>query len=160
MGAGSLRRARRLLKVGGAFNPEVGFLRRPDFTRSFVSGRFSPRPRNMPAIRKFTSEGSLEYFENGAGAVESRQQTGRFNIEFDNSDVLNVEANANYDLLVTPFAPATGVLVPVGGYQYNDAFISYSMGQQRRLSGTIGLQLGQSYDGHQSPAFSQGRFAI
>ena len=150
-----------VLKVGRAFNPEVGFLRRTDFTRSFVSGRFSPRPRNMRAIRKFTYEGSLEYFENGAGAVESRQQTGRFNIEFDNSDVLNVEANANYDLLVAPFSPATGVLVPVGGYQYNDALMSYSMGQQRRLSGTVGLQLGQYYNGTiRALSFSGGRFAI
>ena len=51
---------------------------------------------------------SMEYFENGAGAVESRQQTGRFNVEFDNSDIFNVEVNANYDLLVTPFSPSTG----------------------------------------------------
>ena len=150
-----------ILKVGRAFNPEVGFLRRTDFTRSFVSGRFSPRPRTMRAIRKFTYEGSLEYFENGAGAVESRQQTGRFNIEFDNSDVFNIEANANYDLLVAPFSPATDVTVPIGGYHYNDAFISYSMGQQRRLSGNIGVQLGQYYNGTiKAVSFSGGRFAI
>jgi hypothetical protein len=150
-----------LLKVGQAFNPEVGFLRRTDFTRSFASGRFSPRPANMRAVRKFTYEASMEYYENGAGAVESRQQTGRFNVEFDNSDFLNVEANANFDLLVTPFAPAAGVSIPAGGYHYNDAVISYSMGQQRHLSGTVGLQFGQYYNGTITAlSFSQGRYAI
>ena len=36
------------LKVGDNFNPEVGFLRRDDFKRSFAQLRFSPRPQNMP----------------------------------------------------------------------------------------------------------------
>jgi hypothetical protein len=150
-----------LVKVGKAFNPEVGFLRRTDFTRSFGSARFSPRPAAVRAIRKYTYEASLEYFENGAGAVESRQQNGRFNIEFDNSDFLNVEVNANYDLLVTPFSPAAGVTIPVGGYHYNDAAVSYSIGAQRRLSGTVGLQFGEYYNGTITAlSFSQGRYAI
>ena len=150
-----------ILKVGKAFNPEVGFLRRSDFTRSFVSGRFSPRPTNMRSIRKFTYMASLEYFENGAGQVESRQQGGRFIVELDNSDIFNVEANANYDLLATPFAPAPGVVIPVGGYHYNDVVMSYNMGSQRRLSGTIGAQLGQYYNGTIAAlSFSQGRYAI
>jgi hypothetical protein len=104
---------------------------------------------------------ALEYFENGAGAVESRQQTGRFNIEFDNSDVLNVEANANYDLLVTPFAPSREVTIPIGGYHYNDVVMSYNMGTQRPLSGTVGVQLGEYYNGTiKALTFSQGRYAI
>ena len=48
-----------------------------------------------------------------------------------------------------------------GGYHYNDVAITYSMGQQRRLSGKIGVQLGEYYDGtiksavvHRRAAFS------
>jgi hypothetical protein len=150
-----------VLKVGRAFNPEVGFLRRTDFTRSFASGRFSPRPQNMPAIRKFTFEGSLDYFENGAGAVESRQQTGRVGIELDNSDFINVEASANFDFLTTPFRPDPSAVIPIGAYRYNDVVMSYAMGQQRRLSGTIGVQIGEYYNGTiRSLTFSQGRYAI
>jgi hypothetical protein len=149
------------LKVGRAFNPEVGFLRRTDFERSFASARFSPRPRNSRLVRKYTSQASYEYYENGAGDVESRQATGRFNIEFNNSDVFNVEANANYDLLVTPFAPLPGHVIPIGGYHYNDVVMSYNMGQQRRLSGNIGAQIGEYYNGTiRSLSFSQGRYAI
>jgi len=149
-----------ILKVGKAFNPEVGFLRRTDFTRSFASGRFSPRPRTGP-VRKVTFDGSLEYFANGAGAVESRQQTGRVSIEFDNSDFFNVEANANYDLLLTPFTPPAGVAIPVGGYHYNDLSFSYNMGQQRPWSGNIGVQLGQYYNGTiRALTLSQARIAI
>ena len=150
-----------ILKVGKDFNPEVGFLRRTDFTRSFASGRFSPRPRNLRAVRKFTFEGSLEYFENGAGQVESRQQTAQFGTEFDNSDTLTVEGNANYDLLLTPFRPSAGVAIPAGGYHYNDLSVRYNMGQQRRLSGNLSLQLGEYYSGTiRTVSFSQGRLSI
>lgn len=149
------------LKVGRAFNPEVGFLRRTDFTRSFLSARFSPRPRNSTLVRKYTSQLSYEYYENGSGAVESRQATGRFNIEFNNSDTFNVEANANYDLLLTPFSPAPGRPIPVGGYHYNDVSLRYSMGTQRRFSGNVGLQAGEYYNGTiRSLTLSQGRYAI
>jgi hypothetical protein len=150
-----------LLKVGAAYNPEVGFLRRTDFTRSFASARFSPRPRNMRAVRKFTYEANFEYYENGAGAVESRQTQGRFNVELDNSDLFNVEVNANYDLLVRPFTPAPGRTIPIGGYHYNDVLMSYTIGAQRRLSGNVGVQLGEYYNGTiKALTFSQGRFAI
>ncbi len=150
-----------ILKVGRAFNPEVGFLRRTDFTRSFASGRFSPRPRNLRAVRKFSFDGSIEYFENGAGQVESRQQTGQFSAEFDNSDQLSAEANVNYDLLVVPFRPVPGTVIPAGGYHYNDARVSYSMGQQRRLSGNVSFQFGGYYSGTiRTLSFSNGRVSI
>jgi hypothetical protein len=150
-----------VLKVGKAFNPEVGFLRRSDFTRSFASARFSPRPKSSRYVRKYTSTASYEYFENGAGDVESRQATGRFNVELNNSDIFNVEANASYDLLLTPFAPSPGHVIPVGDYHYNDVAMSYSMGQQRRLSGNIAVQLGEYYSGTiRSISVSSARYAI
>jgi hypothetical protein len=149
------------LKVGKAFNPEVGFLRRTDFTRSYGAARFSPRPKASRLVRKYTTQAGFEYYENGAGDVESRQATGRFNVEFNNSDVFNLEANANYDLLVVPFSPAPGHPIPIGGYHYNDVLLSYAMGQQRRFSGTIGAQLGEYYDGTiQAITLSGARYAI
>jgi hypothetical protein len=136
------------LKVGKNFNPEIGFLRRSDFTRSFALLRFSPRPGNMPAVRKFNYEGSLEYFENGAGQVESRQQTGRFGIEFENSDRFSFEVNDNYELLVAPFEVQRGVFIQPGSYDFADIITSYNFGQQRRVSGNVSLQRGAFYDGH------------
>ena len=150
-----------LLKVGKAYNPEVGFLRRTDFTRSYASGRFSPRPKNMRAIRKFTYMAAIEYFENGAGDGGVAPAVGPLQRRARQQRHLNIEANANYDLLVTPFVPSPGVVIPVGAYHYNDMVMSYNMGQQRRLSGNIGLQLGEYYDGTiKSVSFSSGRYAI
>jgi hypothetical protein len=112
-------------------------------------------------VRKYTYQGSYEYYENGSGQVESRQASGRFNVEFNNSDTFNVEANANYDFLATPFRPNPGSVIPVGGYHYNDVTMNYNMGQQRRLSGNVGAQLGEYYNGTiRTISFSSGRYAI
>ena len=46
------------LFVDAQFAPGVGFVRRDDFRKSFGSFRFSPRPRAIEAVRKFTWEAS------------------------------------------------------------------------------------------------------
>jgi Domain of unknown function (DUF5916) len=134
-------------KVGGAFNPEVGFVRRSNFEKTQAYLRFSPRPANSKLVRKYTTEATVDYFVNGNGAVETRTQTGRFNIEFQSSDQVAVEASDNYEALFVPFNVGGGVTIPVGGYDFNDAIVSYTLGQQRRFTGTVALQAGQFYDG-------------
>jgi hypothetical protein len=150
------------LDVGQNYNPEVGFVRRYGFDRTYASARFSPRPRQrFKGIRQFTYQGSLEYIENSAGQLETRNQTARFAIERQNSDLFSVEATSNYELLVAPFAIAPGVRIPSGGYNFNDATVSYQLGQQRRLNGTLSLQRGEFYDGTITAyGFTGARYAI
>jgi hypothetical protein len=149
------------LHVGDNFNPEVGFLRRDNFNRSFGSARFSPRPRSIDWIRQLTWEGSLEYIENGAGLLESRQQNGRFNLEIENSDQFSVEAGRNYELLLQPFRVAPDVTIPTGGYTFTDVQVRYAFGQQRRLSGTLMVQGGEFYDGTiTAVGFTGARFSV
>ena len=136
------------LKVGDNFNPEVGFVRRDNFRRSFGSLRFGPRPKvRFKNIRQFTYQGSVEYIENGAGQLETRNQTGRFAIERQNSDTFSVQGGTSYELLLRPFAVARNVTIPPGGYAFNDATVAYSRGLQRRVSGTLSLQRGEFYNG-------------
>ena len=135
------------LKVGDNFNPEVGLVRRDNFKRSFGLLRFSPRPKSIKAVRKFTWEGSLENFENGAGQTETRVWNGRFNTELQTSDQFAFETSKNRERLVRPFAIATGVVIPVGVYDFSDVQASYSFGQQRPASGSASLQYGHFYDG-------------
>ena len=43
-------------------------------------------------------------------------------------------------MLIEPFQIATDVAIPVGGYDFEDVFLSYYMGQQRQVSGTAFVQ--------------------
>jgi hypothetical protein len=135
------------LKVGNHFNPEVGLVRRSDFRRTFASGRFSPRPKNIKSVRRFLYEGTFENFENSAGLTETRVSTGHFNIELESSDQFNFEANKNEEQLTQPFAIVPGVIIPIGDYHFNDAQVSYYFGPQRQGSGNVTFQFGGFYDG-------------
>jgi len=135
------------LRVGDNFNPEIGYLRRDDFRRTFVTGQYSPRPQSIASVRQFTLGASLNYLENGAGHVETRIAQARFQINFENSDQLGIDIQRNYELLVRPFQITPAVAIPIGGYNFQDVYIAYAMGGQRRLSGTITLQHGGFFDG-------------
>jgi hypothetical protein len=149
------------LVVGDHFNPEVGLVRRSDFERTFGSLRFSPRPRSIRSVRQLTWLASFEYINNGAGHLESRAQTGRFNAELENSDQFSVEGATHFEFLEQPFKIVPQVTIPVGSYSFDDVTFRYALGQQRRASGTLTLQMGQFYDGTITAAsFTSARLAV
>jgi hypothetical protein len=149
------------LAVGDRFNPEVGFLRRDDMRKSFGQFRFSPRPRGMGVVRKYSWMGSLAYIENGAGRLETRQQSGEFAVEFQNSDRFNLTYTDNYEFLPRPFEIARGVTLPVGGYSFDVLQAGLSLGQQRKLSGNLVAEVGSFFNGRRtSLSFTRGRLNV
>ena len=150
------------LLVGKNFSPEVGFVRRDNFRRSYATGRFSPRPLSIEAVRQFRLEGSFEYIVAAdTGRVETRQSQLAFSTEFETSDRLGVSVTDNYELLVEPFEPGPGVTLPVGGYGFRDVEATYTGGAQRRLSGTVTVRLGQYFSGDiRTVGFSRGRVEL
>jgi hypothetical protein len=136
------------LAVGKNFDPQVGFRRRSDISRSFGELRFSPRPADQTRVRKYTGTASGEYVENGQGTVETRIWRGHFDTEFANSDVIGLDVTRNYEYLRQPFTPS-GAPSPIakGAYGFSDVALSYAFGAQRRASGTVRVQAGQFYDG-------------
>jgi hypothetical protein len=135
------------LDVGDDFNPEVGFLQRDNFRRAFASLRFSPRPQNLKGVRKITWQADLEHLENGAGALETRVQVGKFNVELENSDTINIEATRDYEMIARPFPVGGGPTIAPGSYSFDDVQVSYSLGAQRRIAGTITAQAGEFWNG-------------
>ena len=137
------------LVVEDDFLPEVGFLRRGNFRRSFASGRFSPRPRTIERVRQFSLEGSVDYIVTAdEGRLETRQNVVTFSTELESSDRLSFTATDNYELLVRPFTPrGAGFSIPAGGYGFADARVSYVIGQQRRFNGLAALRRGAYFDG-------------
>ena len=149
------------LVVGNDFNPEVGFLRRSAFERSFASARFSPRPQAIAAIRKLTWSGGVNYITDRAGVLETREVQGQFGIEFESSDLFDVGYTRRYELLEQPFPIAPGVTIPVGGYHFEDVQASFGLGPQRRFSGRLSAQHGSFFSGERtSVGFSGGHLEL
>jgi hypothetical protein len=148
------------MKVGPLFNPEVGFVRRPDVTKSSVLARFSPRPASLPSVRKFAWEFGYDRFVAGGGALESRQVQGVFRTEFATSDVFTANYFASYEFLDEPFSIAPAVTLPIGAYQFSDAQVSYQLGPQRTVSGTFSVRAGDFYSGTHTSASYSGRVKL
>jgi hypothetical protein len=137
------------LKVGERFNPEVGFLRRTDFVRNFAEARFSPRPArgHMKAVRRFIYSAGIDYIENNQGRLDYRQQEAQFQIEFFNSDRVNIDYTRNYEFVPKAFAIVPDVMIAAGGYTYQSVLVSYFMGSQHTVSGILSFQQGSLYGG-------------
>ena len=139
-----------VLKVGDAFNPEVGFLLRDDFRRTFASARFSPRPAPNRYFRRLIWEARIDRFVNGAEILETQKATGIFTLEFNSSDVLSFEFSRNLEFLTEPFEVAGDLVVPTGRYRFNEAFAGLQLGPHRKVSGTLNLSRGDFFDGHRT----------
>ena len=151
------------LVVEDNFLPEVGFLRRDNFRRTYLSGRFSPRPQSIESVRQFSLEASIDYILTAdENYLETRQNIVAFQTEFESSDQLTFTATDNYELLVRPFTPpGSGFSIPVGGYSFADAQISYAIGQQRRINGQVAVKHGAYFDGGLTTVqLSQGRIGV
>ena len=149
------------LVVGADFNPEVGFLRRDDFERSYGTLRFSPRLLSVAAIRKLFWVGAFDYITDRTGVLETRAAAGQFGIEFENSDQFVIAFARHYEFLEQPFQIAPDVAIPVGGYSFQDVRVSFQLGAQRRLAGGLAIQHGSFYGGEKtSVEFTRGRLEV
>ena len=150
------------LLVEDNFVPEVGFVRRDNFRRTYVQGRFSPRPRSFESIRQFRLQGSVDYILTAdTMQVETRQNQLQFSTELESSDQFGVIVNESYELLHAPFSPGPDVTIPVGPYGFTDMEFRYMAGQQRRMNGSVAVRRGGYFNGDITTLeFTQGRIGI
>jgi len=146
-----------LLKVGDAFDPEVGFLLRDDFRRTFASARFSPRPAANRYVRKLSWEAGLDRFVNEADVLETRKETGNFSLEFNSSDLLSLDFSRNLEFLTEPFEVAAGLAVPEGQHRFNEAAVGIQLGSHRQVSGRANLTWGDFFNGQRTGIAYVGR---
>jgi len=149
------------LSVDKNFNPEIGFLRRADMRKNYAQVRFSPRPKSIPRVRKFSSVGQFTHIQDSAGVLSTRVMDGEFAIEFQNSDRLSTGINRDYELLVRPFVIVPGRQVPIGGHEFTTGRIAYNMGQQRKVSGNMLFEKGTFYNGRRTAlTFNRSRINV
>ncbi len=148
------------LHLGEDFNPGIGFLRRGNFRREFGQVRYSPRPRSIEWIRKVSWEASLEYIAGGDGRLESRQAQLETSIELENGDRWNFDYTRSYEFLREGFDITDDVVIPAGGYGFQNVSTSYNLGPQRWLSGNLSFEYGGFYDGTRATAGYRGRVEL
>ena len=148
------------LVVEPNFNPEIGLIRRQNFRRTFAGARFSPRTTNNRLVRKWTYEGSVDYITNNNNVLETREASLDFRMDFHNSDAFSIGYQRLYELLTEPFPISRSVLIPAGGYKFDNLSVSYDAGAQYRVSGTATFATGSFFDGDRQTATFRGRIEV
>src|SRR5262249_40284723 len=91
------------LTVNPDFNPEIGFVRRPDMRREFALLRFSPRPTKKGSrIRKYYYTSWAEYITTTGGQLQNKTVIGEFALDFQNSDHANLKFANFHEFLPIP----------------------------------------------------------
>jgi hypothetical protein len=148
------------MKVGDAFNPDVGYVPRPDITRTDAVARFSPRIRSVRSLRRLEWNAEVERFVNGHDQLETRVGSGTFRVEFNSSDVLTATYRNDYEFVTAPFRISGGPLLPVGAYEFNEGVVQFNAGAQRAVSGRFTLTAGEFYSGHRRQFEYSGRVKV
>jgi hypothetical protein len=149
------------LGIGDQFTPEAGFVRRDDMFRDHVLLRYSPRAAAGSAVRKYVFKGSVDYIENGAGRLETRERAGEFELDFRNNDKVSVNYTNTFEFLPAPFLIGGVVTLPVGGYDFNQVRLNYNMGQQRAVSANLSAAHGSFYNGDKTTfSIARGRVPV
>jgi hypothetical protein len=148
------------IEVQPNFNPEIGFLRRENFRKNTVGGRYSPRPAASRLVRKYYYEGNFDYLTDNHNVLQSRAASGTYRIELQNSDLLSVSYVRNYEFLSTPFPVSERDRVPIGVYRFGSVSAAYNPGQQHHVSGSGSIEVGSFYDGSKTTAAFRGRASI
>jgi hypothetical protein len=93
-----------------------------------------------------TIGGGVDYFENHSGFMESRNQSGEFGIQFQDSSTLDVGGGYDYDFV--PFDwDIGGGIVPTGAYRWKTLRASYQSNRSKPVSGGGVFESGGYYGG-------------
>jgi hypothetical protein len=148
------------LLVGDAFNPEVGFLRREAFRRSYAQARFSPRPRASTWLRKYSLEQSIDYITDPDGRPETREVQTSWRFEFNNGAFSWSDYTRSYELIRQPFEIARGVVIAPGGYTFHGVQSTYYVPPQWRFTGRFNGLIGSFYGGTRREVGYDGRVEL
>ncbi|CAN5838984.1 hypothetical protein BH23GEM6_BH23GEM6_09310 [soil metagenome] len=139
-------------ELGNSFNPAVGFVPRRGFRRLQPSLQFSPRPANLPQVRRFDFGLRGEYLTDMAGNL----QTGSFGlgvlgVRFESGDQISLDYDRNFERLQREFRlhPDTmmNTLVAAGGYDFGGWELSGNTAGRRRISGAASIGQGSFWSG-------------
>jgi len=147
------------LYVGDDFSAQTGFLRREDFTREFVEGRISRRPKSR-WLRRWSLQGSIDYITDNDRNLESHVDQGQARFELTNGDDVEVQVERSREVVDEAFDLTDDELVLAGDYTFTQFKGNYNFGPRHRLTGELGTSLGSFYDGTIKELYYRGRVEL
>jgi len=146
---GSWNNLARVIQVGSAFDPEVGFLNRRGGYR-FYEGTVMWKKR-FPGIA-WLKDWHPHVGYRGYYGLDGHWQEGRIHIDITewslaNGAMVGPEVNIEHQGLQQPFPIASNVTLPVGSYDYTSMGFDFGTNPSARLSLLLRADVGGFYNG-------------
>ena len=136
------------LDIGRRFTADMGYVPRVDIRHPRLRAAWTPRP-GWRGVRQLSFGGSVESYMTHAGVTESKTADGQVGVTFDDTSLLTFDLVRDYDLLTSPWKLGSQA-IPVGGYRWSTARVSYASSPRRRIAGTGYIEAGGYYGGDKS----------
>jgi hypothetical protein len=135
------------LYVGPEFQHDVGFVRRTGVQRTDSAFIWEPRPKNSEVLRNFVIRGEVIYLTDIERRLLTREQIFQVTARFQNDDAARFNATNTFDRLDTPFEIADGITIPVGDYNFAEAFAELESSGKRAAIARVRYGRGDFYTG-------------
>jgi hypothetical protein len=137
-----------LMQIGSRYDPEVGFLLRQGIRRYLPRFTFQPRPQ-IAGVHNLIFDATCDIITGLDGQAQSIESSADlFGIHFTSDDEFRVFIDSSFERLTGPFEISPGVVIPVGGYHFQDGGVSFTTNNSRVWSASGFILAGQFYDGH------------
>jgi hypothetical protein len=145
--------------IGENFNAEMGFVPRTDIQRIRINAGVGPRPRFLGLRQSFIMN-DFTYIQDHSGRVLGRELfNGVFNT-FQNGSQCFLGYSQNFEYIEEDFEISDGVIIPAGGYKYNNLMLMFNTDRSRKLALGGHVRLGEFYSGHLASIEGQGYFRL
>jgi len=154
-----------LIRAGAAFEPGMGFLRRRDYTRGFATTGYGWRPGTGSALNRFGFAFAGDFVRrNQDASIESGSYGLSGSLQTRGGHSLRGDVTRSYEDLMRPLVLSDEASVPIAGYWFTDARVSYTPNSGGIFRPSASLTAGHFYDGDRvsasfSPAWSVSRHA-
>lgn len=139
-------------KIGANFNPEVGFVERPDSKQNEVDLTLSPRPK-IPGVRELNFEAFIFHAPDTHGVLQTQEWQTTFRALFHNGAYTDDDLWDVFTQRITqPFQIYKNITIPAGMYHFERHQLTYGSGQDKRFTWNLFERFGTYYTGHLNEA--------
>ncbi len=150
-------------RVGEQYDPQLGYLRRRDFTRLGDGVGWGWRASPASRILRTTLDlNALAFFRNEGFVLESLDVGPSFGLEMKTGSRVNASFKIREEQVPSAFG-ISGAVVSAGDYRWTEGRFSVSRPAGALLRGSVSVEGGEFYDGSRmgfsvSPTWSQSRY--